>query len=347
MYIISEEQTMNKNAIFILLLALVFFHTYTIIQRDVSTPTKEIIAPVEVKPKPVEIIQYNFEQILNLIKIEDVKNFVSVLSSKDFDGRGTGTHGNEKAAAYICTHLDSLKIPYTKQSFTTRGVKTSNIIAHITPKNIKNDKIIVIGAHFDHLGSKGSIYYPGADDNASGVAGLMSIATALSKYQDRLNHMVSLQFYSAEEWGLIGSSYYTNNPLFPIENPDIGKHIAMINLDMIGYLRTQYSVSENMTDYRNDKSRVLYNYNLTTDLKNIVNKLSDKYPFGKHISGYKPGGSDHAPFYKKGIPVVFLHTGSHPNYHKTSDTADKLNYQGLVCVARLAFEIAVEVDKNN
>lgn len=346
-YIILEERKMHKNTIFILLLALVFFHTHTIIQRDVSSSPRIIISPIEIKPKPVEVIQYNFEQILNLIKIEDIKNFVSALSSKDFDGRGTGTHGNEKAATYICAHLDSLKIPYTKQSFTTRGVTTSNIIAHITPKNIKNNKIIVIGAHFDHLGSKGSAYYPGADDNASGVAALMSIATALSKYQDRLNHTVSLQFYSAEEWGLIGSSYYTNNPILPIEDPDISKHMAMINLDMIGYLRTKYSISENTTDYRNDKSRVLYNYNLATDLKHIVDKLSNKYPFGKHISGYKPGGSDHAPFYKKGVPIVFLHTGSHPHYHRTSDTPEKLNYQGLVCIARLALEILVEIDKDN
>jgi Zn-dependent M28 family amino/carboxypeptidase len=342
---------MNKNTILAIIIALLLFHAYGVVSRDSvyipSFPDFPIINHPKPIPKPIEIKKYTLDEILNLITIEDVKKYVETLASKDFDGRGTGTSGNEKAADYICAHLDSLKIPFEKQSFTARGVNTSNIIAHITPPNITDDRVIVIGAHFDHLGSKGSVYYPGADDNASGTAGLMAIATALSKYQDKLKHTVVLQFYSAEEWGLIGSSYYTNNPLFPKDKPDINKHIAMINLDMIGYLRSKYEPSENVTSYRDDKSRIIYNYSLAIDLKNIVQKLSSKYTFANNISGYKPGGSDHAPFYNKRIPIVFLHTGSHSNYHRPSDTPDKLNYEGLVSVAKLAFEILLEIDSSN
>lgn len=341
---------MNKRTILILILALLAFHIYGAIGRDSiyipSFPDFPVVVNPQPKPEPPKIVEYTLDQILDTITIQDVKKYVEDLSSKEFDGRGTGTKGNEKAADYICAHLDKLKIPYEKQSFTTKGVTTSNVIAHIEPFNVVDDRIIVIGAHFDHLGSRGSSYYPGADDNASGVAGVMAIATALNNYKDKLRHNISLQFYSAEEWGLIGSAFYTNYPMFPKDQPDINKHMAMINLDMIGYLRSRYEPSENVTSYRDDKSRILYDYNLVFSLKNIVNKLSSKYSFANNISGYKPGGSDHAPFYRKGIPVVFLHTGSHPHYHKTSDTPDRLNYDGLVSVAKLALEILIETDKN-
>lgn len=295
----------------------------------------------EIIVKP-EVKELSFDEILDTIKVADVKKYVEDLSSKDFDGRGTGTEGNKKAAQYICNHLDKLKIPYQRQTFNTRGVSTDNIIANIVPKNSKSDTVIVIGAHFDHLGSRGSTYYPGADDNASGTAGLMAIATALNHYKDKLQHTVSLQFYSAEEWGLIGSEYYTNNPMLPLDNPNIKKHIAMINLDMIGYLRGNYSETENTTSYR-DTDEFMECYS-SVDLRGIVSDLSSKYKFSTKISGYRPGGSDHAPFYRKGIPVVFLHTGSHPHYHKITDTPEKLNYEGLVLVTKLAFEIFIKVD---
>ena len=334
---------MDKKTVFLLIVIFLLFYIYSNTSKHNILPQPLPDVPL-VNPEPKRL---TIDEILNFIEINDIKKYITTLASKEFDGRGTGTKGNEKAADYICSHLESLKIPFQKQSFTTRGVNTSNIIAHISSQNVVDDRVIVIGAHFDHLGSKGSAYYPGADDNASGTAGLMAIATALSRYQDKLKHTIVLQFYSAEEWGLIGSAYYTNNPLFPKDKPDINKHIAMINLDMIGYLRNSYNPSENVTSYRDDKSRILYDYSLGIGLKDIVQKLSNKYTFANNISGYKPGGSDHAPFYKKGIPIVFLHTGSHPNYHRTTDTPDKLNYNGLVSVTKLALEILIEVDQTN
>jgi Zn-dependent M28 family amino/carboxypeptidase len=324
---------MNKNTIALLLIVFIGFHLYGVVSRK---------STVDQQPLVVELTH---SQVIDSIKKEDVKNYVEKLASKEFNGRGTGTEGNEKAAQYIKDHLDSLKIPYKEQEFTIQNRKTKNIIGYISPKKSIDDTVIVVGAHFDHLGSRGSTYYPGADDNASGVAGVMAVATALSNYKDKLNHTVLLQFYSAEELGLIGSKYYVNNPLFPINNPNINKHIAMINLDMIGYLRKNYSEHENVTKYRDYKEWVVFNYRNAFSLKNIVENLSSKYTFARNISGYKPGGSDHAPFYNKGIPVVFLHTGSHPHYHKPSDTPDKLNYDGLTNVSKFALEILIQVDK--
>lgn len=325
---------MNKNIIAFLLLAFIAYHVYGVISRD------NMVIP------QIPVVEITHDEILNSIQTKDVKQYVEALASREFDGRGTGTEGNIKAAKYIKNHLDKLKIPYKEQEFSANGRSTKNIIGYIIPKHLRTDDILVVGAHFDHLGSRGGTYYPGADDNASGVAGLMGIATALSKYKDKLNHTVLLQFYSGEELGLLGSKYYTNNPMFPEVRPDIKKHIAMINLDMIGYLRRSYSEKENVTRYRDCDSYIIHGEEYPEiDLKSIVGELSTKYPFAKNISGYKPGGSDHAPFYNKGIPVVFLHTGTHPYYHKPSDTPEKLNYDGLVSVSKLALEILIQADK--
>ena len=327
---------MNKNSIGLLLILLVAFHLYGVYYRE----------SIILQPESPKVVELTYDQIVDVIKKEDVKKYVEVLASKEFNGRGTGTEGNKKAADYIKQHLDNLKIPYIEQEFNVQNRKTSNIIAYITPKRPKRDEIIVVGAHFDHLGSRGGTYYPGADDNASGVAGVMAIATALSKYKDKLSHTVSIQFYSAEELGLIGSKYYTNNALLPKDKPDINKHIAMINLDMIGYLNKKYSENGNTTRYRDDKCWQVFNYRSDVGLRDIVQKLSSKYSFANNISGYRPGGSDHAPFYNKGIPVVFLHTGLHPHYHKPTDTPDKLNYDGLTMVSKMALEIVIETDKS-
>jgi Zn-dependent M28 family amino/carboxypeptidase len=333
---------MNKYIIALIVIFLVLINISSKLSCN-FIPNK---IPDKPSPSPQILKELTRQQIINLIKQEDIKQYVETLSSKEYCGRKTGTEGNIKAAQYIKDHLNKLNILYKEQEFTARGVKTKNIIAYIVPPNVKSENILVIGAHFDHLGgSSYNSYYPGADDNASGVAGVMAIATALSKHN--LNNTILLQFYSAEEIGLVGSKYYTNNPLFPLNNPDINKHIAMINLDMIGYLKSNYTSNENTTTYRDDKSWTIYDYNNSVNLKKIVSTLNHKYPFATNISGYRPGGSDHAPFYNKGIPVVFLHTGLHNHYHKQTDTSDRLNYNGLVQVTKLALEIILEIDKTN
>lgn len=299
--------------------------------------------PSVIVPAPVPALMTR-DDALKLITADDIKQYVTRFAASDMAGRGTGQPGNEKAASYITARLDQLGIPYLKQPFSTGKGTTNNIIGYLMPDKQFEDKIIVIGAHYDHLGGTEARYYPGADDNASGVAGVLEIAEALHAVKHLLKHTVLFQFYSAEEMGLIGSAYYCNNPLFPRAQPDIKKHAAMINLDMIGYLRSSDEVT------RQDMYR-LYGGELPEDftatdlsLKSIVSSLADKYPFATRISGYKPGGSDHAPFYRKNVPVVFLHTGSHPHYHKITDTPDRLNYSGAEAVTRLAAEIALDTD---
>lgn len=329
---------MNKNTIGFILILLVIFNLYTVSLRKSDT-----LSPLQSPVTQPIISELTHDQILDRIKVQDIRAHVERLSSKEFAGRATGTEGNDKAAAYIKAHLDKFNIPYKEQEFSVQNKKTKNIIGYIHPNKPIDNKIIVIGAHFDHLGTSGSNYYPGADDNASGVASLMGIAAALTVCRDKLKHTISLQFYSAEELGLIGSKYYVNNPLLPENQPDIDKHIAMINLDMIGYLKQAYQQKENCTEWKSDKDWRVFDRSSSVDIQTIVEQLTNKYSFARNISGYRPGGSDHAPFYNKGIPVVFLHTGLHRNYHKVSDTANKLNYAGITSISKLAVDIALSI----
>lgn len=343
---------MNKKIVVIILLLVILYH-HSQQNKDtniVPKPKPPVIVPEPVPPVDIEL---SFAEILERIRDKDIQEYIEKLSSEDFEGRGTGEKGNEKAAKYICDHLDKLGIEYKKQTFNARGKQTSNIIAYISPKTSNDNSIIVIGAHFDHLGKTSSSYYPGADDNASGTAALMAIATALSEYKNQLKHTISIQFYSAEEMGLIGSDYYTKNPLLPLDNPNINDHIAMINLDMIGYLKSGYS-NENMTDLQHAKTTnhkiemhdSESDYSLFFNMRGVVEKLSEKYPFAKNICGYRAGGSDHTPFLRKNIPVVFIHTGTHPYYHTPRDTPDRLNYKGIEMVTKLALEIIEVIDKS-
>lgn len=332
---------MSKNTILLLVIAILGYHFYDIAHRQNPESVTAVVVPTPNVPQPPSL---NIHQIKNTILAEDAKLIVEKLSSKDFGGRGIATAGEHQAISFITQYLDDLKIPYVKQEFVAKGMKTCNIIGYIQPTTAKNSDIIVIGAHFDHLGIRGSSYYPGADDNASGTAALMCLAKAINLYKNQLKYTISLQFYGAEEIGLLGSKYYINNPILPLENPDINKHIAMINLDMIGYLKNSYQNLENTTYYKSDKSWKVYQYSTMFSLKNIVDSLSDDYPFAKNISGFRPGGSDHAPFFHKGIPIVFVHTGSHPYYHTTSDTPDRLNYIGIERITKFVFDIILKIN---
>jgi Zn-dependent M28 family amino/carboxypeptidase len=328
-------------------IGLVFLVLILLFNLNKNTPKPNHID----NPQPVVVVEPKIEPtIADIVSSVDqayIKDIVYKLSSKELCGRGTGTVGNEMAKKLICTELEKVNIPYITQSFKARGKESHNIIAHISPTNKTSNKIIVIGAHFDHLGGDNIKFFPGADDNSSGVAGVLAVAKAISQYKTKLKHTISIQFYSAEELGLIGSSYYCKNPLLPLDEPNINNHIAMINMDMIGYLKSSYLPSENCTEWKLDKEWTTFsNLNNRIDIKDTINNLSKKYIFAKNISGYRPGGSDHAPFYKAGVPVLFLHTGLHSNYHKVTDTPDKLNYSGIREIAKLAIEVLVSIDNN-
>ncbi len=186
---------------------------------------------------------------------------------------------------------------------------------------LKNE-IIVIGAHYDHVGVSNDSVYNGADDNASGTAGVMELAEAFTQCKTRPKRSILFMTFAGEEKGLFGSRYYADDPLFPIE-----KTIAMLNLDMIS---------------RNDTNEVaIIGSPTSSDLKEINEKANE-------IIGMKLDydqeryflNSDHYSFYRKDIPVLFYNSKMTPDLHKPSDDVDKIIPEKMTKIGRLIFATA-------
>lgn len=197
-----------------------------------------------------------------------------------------------------------------------------NVIGYI--HNNKR-KTVVLGAHYDHLGMGGenSLYkgpaaiHNGADDNGSGTTLLLEAMRYYAQRQDT-NYNYLIQFYSAEELGLIGSKYWANNPTFPLKEVEY-----MINSDMVGRLR------DNRLQLSGTGTAVEWDEILDTPIHRLDIK---KDPAGV-------GPSDQTSFYYKDLPVLHLFTGTHDDYHKPTDDADKINYKGMAKLASLIYTI--------
>jgi len=198
---------------------------------------------------------------------------------------------------------------------------------------------VVIGAHYDHLGygeEGNSLYrgaekkiHPGADDNASGTAGVLELARLLKKTKGLRSNYLFIAF-SGEESGLIGSKYFTEHPTLALN-----KISFMINMDMIGRL--------------NDSTHVLTigGYGTSPQWADLINSTLNRKIFILNIDSSGTGPSDHTSFYLKNIPVLFFFTGIHPDYHKPSDQADKINYYGELQVIRLIYAMTEKMDGLN
>jgi Zn-dependent M28 family amino/carboxypeptidase len=280
----------------------------------------EIQLPEQPPPK-----EHTLDDAINSITKEELKEDLYYLASDDLEGRMTGEKGNELAAEYIKKRLEDCGINVELQKFTASGRKTANVIGWLDGEN--PNEIVVIGAHFDHIGKKGGQICNGADDNASGTVAVLEIAEAFAMLKGKLKRTVVFQLYSAEEMGLVGSRYYCNNPTFPRGSPNIKNHVFMLNFDMVGYLkRGQY--------------KAIHYTDSSFDLRRLINDFSDKYPFANGVSKLNGGGSDNASFYNKGVPILWCFTGSHRNYHQPTDTAEKINYDGLEKISKYGFEFA-------
>ncbi|NUP08994.1 MAG: M28 family peptidase [Polyangiaceae bacterium] len=212
-----------------------------------------------------------------------------------------------------------------------------NVVAKLPARGAAKKKgAIVIGAHYDHLGMGGHgslahdgepAVHPGADDNASGVAALLEIARGLSQPDVKLDRDVYVVAFSGEERGILGSSFLTKNPPPGLAPAEIS---VMINLDMVGRVR-------------NNKMEIV-GHDTAKELGEIVEAACATSKLG--CAPGKGGGfgpSDHAAFYGAGVPVLFLFSGTHGDYHKPSDTADKLNAGGIAQSAVLVEDLARRV----
>jgi hypothetical protein len=241
---------------------------------------------------------------------QDVEADVKALAGESFEGRETGTAGEEKAARHIVAEMRRAGLHPVLQPFQGHGTTGRNVIAVV---HGTTNEAVVIGAHYDHLGTDGKKVFCGADDNASGTAVVIEMARRFAKKPAR--RAVILVAFSGEEMGILGSRHYVNNP------PALETPVAMINMDMVGRLRDHLIV------FGADTGDKFKEYLADSPIKIAYNKEA-------------VGPSDHTSFVLKGVPAVHLFTGAHPDYHKPGDTADKVNYDGLRKVADLVETLA-------
>ncbi|MDW8050936.1 MAG: M20/M25/M40 family metallo-hydrolase [Armatimonadota bacterium] len=212
-----------------------------------------------------------------------------------------------------------------------RGI-ARNVIGFIPGSDPQlREEVIVVGAHYDHLGfgevgslalEPGEIHY-GADDNASGTAAIMELARLLAQNRARLKRSVLVIAFSAEEEGLLGAEHFLRNPTVPRENI-----VAMLNFDMVGRLR--------------DGRLSISGVGTAAEWEAIL-RAANTDNLNLQLASSAGGGSDHMVFARREIPVLFFFTGMHPDYHRPSDTWDKINYEGIAQVVALAERVVYEV----
>lgn len=207
-----------------------------------------------------------------------------------------------------------------------------------------NQEVVVVGAHFDHLGAdQGEVYY-GADDNASGTAGLLEIAEAFARNTQGPRRSVLFAGWDAEESGLLGSYYYVARPTYPLE-----RTVAKFQMDMIGRDQEvpdsqdrRFQGLEQQSAKQNRNSVNVLGYSRSSDLRDRVREanrrvgLELRFRYDDHAMSLIRR-SDHWPFLAHGVPAALFHTGLHPDYHRTSDTVDKLNFAKMEKVTRLVY----------
>ncbi len=260
------------------------------------------------------------------------------LASDEMQGRFTGTPFAKISAEYIASELKELGfspeiMDFKGVSFGEEGVDYKNrknkkevdmrnVLATIKGKD--TTRSVILGAHYDHLGldSLGNVFN-GADDNASGVVVVLQVARALKAAGETPDVNIVLAFWDGEETGLNGSKYYVEQ----LEDTMAVK--AYVNLDMVG-----------RNDTPDKPQRISFIY--TEDdvfLTEHFSEVMEDYKFEDLAPDYRPvsdkmRGSDNAYFNQNGVPIVFWHTGAHPDYHKITDTADKLNWEKIMDLSR-------------
>ena len=289
------------------------------------------------------------------ITAKELKDMLYMYASDEFEGRRTGDAGQKKAINFIKQHYvdNGIASPIAKddyfQEIPAKYFKgrvengSENVIAYIEGSE-KPNEVLIISAHLDHLGitKKGEVNN-GADDDGSGTVGIMEIAEAFKLAVNdgfRPRRSVAFLHVTGEEIGLFGSRYYTDeDPIFPLKNT-----IANLNIDMIGRVDEKHETQPNYL-YLIGSDR------LSTELHNVsdsINKatvnINLSYEFNKKNDPnrfyYR---SDHYNFAKHKVPVIFYFNGTHEDYHKPSDTPDKINYDLLETRARLIFYTAWEL----
>jgi Zn-dependent M28 family amino/carboxypeptidase len=287
------------------------------------------------------------------VKEVSMKEDVYFLADDAQEGRQTGSESERQSANYLAERFKTMGLapkgtdgylqPFTFKPKTNPHGEATYVVnkedSTITGLNVvgyidnKAETTVIIGAHYDHLGfgSEGSLYrgedaqiHNGADDNASGVAVMMNLASRL-KGKNTNNNYLFISF-SGEEMGLLGSNYFVKNPTI-----DTKKVNYMINMDMVGRLKE-------------DKSLAVYGVGTSPKFSQTLFANNPDFKLIEKESGVGP--SDHTSFYLADMPVLHFFTGQHEDYHKPSDDAEKLNYEGMDAISNYLMDIITDLDND-
>lgn len=274
---------------------------------------------------------------------KELKKHLKFLASDKMKGRDTGSEEIKIAATYIENEFVKYglqpkgTVGYRQEfeaKFKRRTLKDTVRLAENIIGFIDNGaaQTIVIGAHYDHVGlgafgardtTKRGEIHNGADDNASGIAGVLELARyyATNKVKEEVNFLFIA--FSAEELGLLGSYHYVKHPTI-----DLGSVRMMLNMDMIGR-------------FDKEKGLSLIGFGSSADYEAIVSKIPTEMKINKGMKS--KGGSDQAPFFESGIPVIFLHTGGHFDYHKPSDDVKLIAFKEMTVILNYAILLVDEI----
>ncbi|MCF6130204.1 M28 family metallopeptidase [Flavobacterium sp. AS60] len=287
---------------------------------------------------------------------ESLKQNLEIIASDEMEGRDTGSEGQKKAGRYIIDfykkhgvgfpkgatdYYQHIPAAYLNAKRNKNLPDSENIWAFIEGSE-KPEEIVVVSAHYDHIGIKNGQINNGADDDGSGTVAIMEIAAAFQKAKNEGHgpkRSILILHVTGEEHGLHGSRYYTENPLFPLANT-----VADVNIDMIG---RRDPFHENTNNY----VYLIGSDYLSTDLYNVCEEVNAKNKFltidYKYNDKSDPNRyyyrSDHYNFAKNGIPVVFLYNGEHADYHRPTDDVSKIEFDALTTRTKYAFAIAWEI----
>lgn len=256
-----------------------------------------------------------------------LRGTVDALADPKLDGRASGTDGDKAARALIAARFKCLGLApagdgdgYEQAFKDANGAATANIVGMIEGST-KPGEIVIVGAHHDHLGGG----YLGANDNASGVAGLLAVAQAVAQRETKPARTIVFVTFSAEEQGLVGSTHFVASPPARISLENV---VQYINIDMIGSHASKHAVAA-------------FGAFAKQPSKKLLEKLAGKFPkVNLGIGGHSTRG-DHFGFCEKKIPYVFFWTPDKRCYHEKCDTADKLDYPRMADIAQIAEGLAV------
>jgi hypothetical protein len=321
--------------------------------KSASTPS----VPTSTIPKPNndELIK----TYLTSISETNISKNLYIIAADSMEGRNTGEPGQKKAGRYLIDEYKKIglsyptgatsfyqKVPaeFMKRGFTSSKLNDSENIWAFIEGTEKPKEIVVISAHYDHVGMKNGEVYNGADDDGSGTVAVLEIAKAFAEAK-KAGHgpkrSILFLHVTGEELGLHGSRYYSENPLFPLD-----KTVVDINIDMIGRRDNL-----NKHDKEGNYIYVIGSDRLSSELHTINEEVNNKFVNLKLDYKYNDRNdperiyfrSDHYNFAKKGIPSIFFFNGVHADYHKETDTAEKIEYDLLTRRAKLAFGLAWEI----